>query len=101
MHTERTEKCLRQVEHIHGHLWHLYSLTVNKVMMATVKLSKLKTNLMWYTNTIFWHHTHSNTLLYSIMYNIDKYCTNSYGIENTYLSLSLSLSRSWLDTKVN
>ena len=30
MNEERTEKCLRQVEHIRGHLWHRYSITVNQ-----------------------------------------------------------------------
>jgi hypothetical protein len=33
---ERTGKCLRQVEHIRGHLWHRYSITVNQFMVATV-----------------------------------------------------------------
>jgi hypothetical protein len=37
MNDERAKKCLRQVEHIRGHLWHRYSVTVNQVMMATVK----------------------------------------------------------------
>jgi hypothetical protein len=37
---ERTGKCLWQVEHIRGHLWHRYSIAVNQVMVATVKLSK-------------------------------------------------------------
>jgi hypothetical protein len=32
---------LRQTEQIHAHLWHKYSITVNHVMMATVKFSKL------------------------------------------------------------
>ena len=36
----RIVKCLRQVEHIRGHLLHRYSTTVNQVMVATVKLSK-------------------------------------------------------------
>ena len=27
-------------EHICGHLWHLYSVTVNQVIVATIKLSK-------------------------------------------------------------
>jgi len=40
MNEERTMKCLQQVEHIHGHLWHRYSITVNQVMLATVKLSR-------------------------------------------------------------
>jgi len=40
MNEEKTERCLRQVDHIHGHLWHRYSITVNQVMVATVKLSK-------------------------------------------------------------
>jgi hypothetical protein len=40
MNEERTRKCLRQVKHIGGHLWHRYSITVNQVMVATVKLSK-------------------------------------------------------------
>jgi len=29
MNEERDEYCLRQVEHIYGHLWHRYSLTIN------------------------------------------------------------------------
>jgi hypothetical protein len=39
-HEWRTGKCLPQVEHIHSHLWHRYSITVNQVMVATVKLSR-------------------------------------------------------------
>jgi len=30
MNEERTGKCLRQMEHIHSHLWHWYSITVLK-----------------------------------------------------------------------
>jgi hypothetical protein len=33
-------KCLRQLEHIRVHLSHRYSITVNQVMVATVRLSK-------------------------------------------------------------
>ena len=33
MNEERTGKCLRQVEHIRGHLWHRYSITVNQVQV--------------------------------------------------------------------
>ena len=33
-------KSLRQVEHIRDHLWHRYSVTVNQVMVATVKFWK-------------------------------------------------------------
>jgi hypothetical protein len=40
MNEERNEKCLRQVEHIRGNLWHRYSIAVNQVMVVTVKLSK-------------------------------------------------------------
>jgi hypothetical protein len=40
MNEESIEKCWRQVEHIRGHLWHKYYITVNQVMVATVKLSK-------------------------------------------------------------
>jgi len=40
MNEEKTRKCLRQVEHIHDH-----SVTVNKVMVATVKLSKWRLQL--------------------------------------------------------
>ena len=35
MNEERTGKCLRQVEHIRGHLWHWCSLAVNQVMVVT------------------------------------------------------------------
>jgi len=37
MNEERTRKGLRQVEHIRGHLWHRYSITINQVMVVTVK----------------------------------------------------------------
>ena len=40
MNEEKTRKCLRQVEHIRGHLWHIYSIAVNQVMVTTVELSK-------------------------------------------------------------
>ena len=40
MNEERTGKCLRQVEHILGHLWHRYSITGNQVMVATAAFSK-------------------------------------------------------------
>jgi hypothetical protein len=40
MNEERAGKFSRQVEHIRGNLWHIYSITVNHVMVATVKLSK-------------------------------------------------------------
>jgi hypothetical protein len=33
-------KCLQQVEHIRGNLWHIYSITINQVMVPTVTLSK-------------------------------------------------------------
>jgi hypothetical protein len=36
MKKERTGKCLWQVEHIRGHLWHnIYSVAVNQFMVAT------------------------------------------------------------------
>jgi len=39
MNAERTGKCLKkQVEHIH--LWQIYSIAVNQLMVETVKLSK-------------------------------------------------------------
>jgi hypothetical protein len=40
MNEEMTGNCLQQVEYIRGHLWHMYSITVIQVMVATVKLSK-------------------------------------------------------------
>ena len=30
------------MEHIRGHLWHRYSITVNQVMVATIKLSSVQ-----------------------------------------------------------
>jgi len=39
MNEERTGKFLRQVEHIHGHLWHRYSISVNQVMIKFSKWS--------------------------------------------------------------
>jgi len=43
MEEERKGNSLRQVEHICGHLWHIYSVTVHKVMVVTVKHSWLIT----------------------------------------------------------
>jgi len=45
MNEESTGKCLRQVEHIRGHLWHRYSITVNQVLVAPD--SKLKLSKWW------------------------------------------------------
>jgi hypothetical protein len=35
-----TRFALLQTKQIHGHLWHIYSVTVNQVMVATLKLCK-------------------------------------------------------------
>ena len=40
MNDEMTGKCLPQVEHIRGHLWHILPIVVNQDMMATMKRSK-------------------------------------------------------------
>jgi hypothetical protein len=40
MNEDRIWKCLRQVEHICGYLWKIYSVTVNQVMVASVICSK-------------------------------------------------------------
>jgi hypothetical protein len=37
---ERTGKCLRPLKYIRGHLLHSYFITVNQIVVATVKLSK-------------------------------------------------------------
>ena len=36
MNEERTRKCLRQVEHIRGRLWHIFSVIVNQVMTKSI-----------------------------------------------------------------
>jgi hypothetical protein len=36
MNGERTEKCLRQVEHIRGHLWQIYLGSVAPLLAATL-----------------------------------------------------------------
>ena len=41
MNEEMTGLRLRQLEHIRGHVWHRYSLTIKQGMIATVKLLKL------------------------------------------------------------
>jgi hypothetical protein len=48
MNEEKTGNCLRKVEHIHGHLWHIYSIAVNQFMMATVKLYRACDNVQIY-----------------------------------------------------
>jgi hypothetical protein len=37
MNEEKTGKSVQQVKHIRSHLCHRYSITVNQVMVATVK----------------------------------------------------------------
>jgi len=34
MNEERNGKCLQQVEHIRGNLWHRYYITVNQIMVV-------------------------------------------------------------------
>ena len=46
MNKERIGKYLQQVEHIRGHLVHIYSIKVNQVMVATVNLSMF----LWISN---------------------------------------------------
>jgi hypothetical protein len=57
MNEERTGKGLQQVEHIRGHLWHRYSIAVNQVMVATVKLSKWWLQLNYKICSFFDKHT--------------------------------------------
>ena len=40
MDEESIRTFLRQMEHVSGHLWHSCSVTINKVMGVTEKLSK-------------------------------------------------------------
>jgi hypothetical protein len=40
LHPEIDSDCLRQMEHIRGHLWHRHHIAVNKDMVPTVQLSK-------------------------------------------------------------
>ena len=45
MNEERTGKCLRQEEHIRGHLLHRYSITVNPVVVAIVQTFEVMNNV--------------------------------------------------------
>jgi hypothetical protein len=45
-------KCLRQVEHIRGHLWHRCSVMINQLIVATVKLSKWWLILLCYKKNL-------------------------------------------------
>ena len=38
MDEEMTGKCLRQVEHIRGQLWHRYFIKINQIMVAAATL---------------------------------------------------------------
>jgi hypothetical protein len=53
MNKESTGKCLRQVEHIRGHLWHIYSIAVNQVMVANVKLHQYETLIQFSLNIFY------------------------------------------------
>jgi hypothetical protein len=72
---ERIGKCLRQVEHIRGHLWHIYSIAVNQVMVATVECRSDDFNL-----------TKKNPIC----------VTNDHGYVPLVVNTSRSFPQSWL-----
>ena len=37
MNEERIGKYLRQVQHLRGHLWHRYSISINQVVLLTLR----------------------------------------------------------------
>jgi hypothetical protein len=76
MNEERTEKCVWQVEHICGHLWHIYSTTVNQVMVATVKLSKWLLQLYVLSGV---RVTRSLVLSVCFVGRCSSFCTSSFG----------------------
>ena len=46
MNEERAGKCLRQVKHIRGHLWHRCSIAVNQIMVANLKTFEVMTSTL-------------------------------------------------------
>jgi len=76
MNEEKTGKCLRQVEHTRGHLWHIYSITINQVMVATANFRSDDFNLTkrnpWFSRICCdmydtCYHGEMNNILSSIM----------------------------------
>jgi hypothetical protein len=120
MNGERTGKCLRQVEHIRGYLWHRYSITVNQVMIdddrkKTVKI-KISVKVSWFIN--HWNFVriskifsfYSQLYIYKInsriifapvwlgwpLWNICV--TNNHGYVPLVVNTSRSFPRSWINT---
>ena len=84
MNEERTGNCLRQMEHIRGHLWHRKFVAANQVMVATLKLSKwwLHSTLNLMINDLYPSWYICNQLTCNIgMISKKKYCEN---ISRTY-----------------
>jgi hypothetical protein len=84
---ERTGKCLRQVEHICGHLWHRYSVTVNRVMVASEKLQPIGKS--WYSKGgLTW--TFTFFFFFGVFYHLEhteRQQKNSYWISKEYWPL--------------
>ena len=71
MNEERTGKCLRQVEHIRGHLWHIYSITVNRkifeVMTSTLPKGTLGSVASLLAATLYQGNLDRNHKLWNIV----------------------------------
>jgi hypothetical protein len=61
---ESTGKCLRQVEHIRCHLWHRYSISINHVMVTTVRIFEVTSST---TLLLLVDHIYLHELLYILL----------------------------------
>jgi Na+-transporting methylmalonyl-CoA/oxaloacetate decarboxylase gamma subunit len=87
MYEERTGKCLRHVEHIRGHLWHIYSIAVNQVMVVTVNPLKRVLSVFLF---FIW-------LLYCLSFSFSfGYCIVCLSLFHLAIVLSVFLFFIWL-----
>jgi hypothetical protein len=90
MNEERTGKCLWQVQHIRCHLWHRYSITVDQVMVETVKLSKWWLQLNQKEQDI--------QFLPNNLHSVTRYCQNIFPNMYLIISIKMILSDDFLHT---
>ena len=87
-------KCLRQMGHVRGHLWHRHSVTVNQVMLVTVNHSNFNlTNRNRCVQDTRVHDNYIKTWKWSLFSSL--YCTNlmiTYGVVEAELGKALTLT---------
>jgi hypothetical protein len=100
MNEERTGKCLRQVEHIRGHLWHRYSITViSQLNQKEVSINLVRSHYIHYLFCVRYLNIKSDVdyLIYSVIAKNSESAQNSQNMQRQMVYFhSHSLNFLWL-----